>query len=72
MLSVTILAVLYGTAVGRWHWPPFSVLEGAVAEAKMILDPRGPLLNSRDYERHGTRLEQPDRMQPGPTFVAYS
>lgn len=72
VFSLFVLAVLYGTAVGRWHWPPFSVLEGAVAEAKMILDPQAPLLNSRDYERHGTRLEQPDRMQPGLTFVASS
>ncbi len=72
VLSLMLLSVLYGTAVGRWHWPPFSLLEGAVAEAKMILDPQGPLLNSRDYDRHGARLEAPDQVGPGLTFLASS
>jgi len=72
VLSLMVLSMLYGTAVGQWHWAPFSLLESAVEEAKMIVDPLGPLLNSRDYDRHGVRLEKPNRMQPGLTFLGSS
>lgn len=72
VFSLMFLAMLYGVAVGRWHWSPFPFIEGAVAEVKMLADPKGPLLNSRNYERHGTTLEQPDQLQPGLTFLGSS
>lgn len=72
VVSLMVLSMLYGVAVGRWHWAPFPFIEGAVAEVKMLIDPEDPLLNSRDYERQGTRLEQPDHMEPGLTFLGSS
>ena len=72
VLALIFFSMLYGVAVGQWHWPPFAFIEGAVAEAKMIINPQDPLLNSRDYDRYGTRLERPDQRQPGLTFLGSS
>ncbi|PSQ60747.1 MAG: hypothetical protein BRD27_04025 [Bacteroidetes bacterium QH_10_64_19] len=72
VVSLMVLSMLYGVAVGRWHWTPFPFIEGAVEEVKMLVDPQGPLLNSRDHERQGVRLEQADRMAPGLTFLGSS
>lgn len=72
VLALMFFSMLYGVAVGRWHWTPFSFIEGAVAEAKILIDPQGPLLNSRNYDRRGTRLERPGQRQPGLTFLGSS
>ena len=72
VLSLMVLSLLYGVAVGRWHWAPFSVIEGAVAEAKMVIDPLGPLLNSREYDRSGVRTEHRERVASGLTFLGSS
>ena len=72
VLSLVVLSVLYGTAVGRWQWFPYSVLEQAVETAKTVAKPLDPLLQTRDYDRSGVRAARPEQMQPGLTLLSSS
>jgi hypothetical protein len=72
VLSLVVLSMLYGAAVGRWQWFPYSVLEQAVETAKTVAKPLDPLLQTRDYDRSGVRAARPEQMQPGLTLLSSS
>lgn len=72
VLSIAVLAFLYGY-VARWHgWFPNSFLERASQQANQTrfasyLSPN--FLNPRVYDREGARLEDPEAVQPGVTLI---
>jgi len=68
VLSLMVLAFLYGWAA-RWHgWFPDAVLEQAQREADKVL--HNPSLTSRVYDRSGVQFERSDTTQSGLTLIA--
>lgn len=75
VLSVAVLAFLYGYAT-RWHgWFPNAVLEQASQKVTALTSawtPNSALLRNRTYDRDGVRLEETEMMQPGLTLITSS
>lgn len=73
VVSLVVLSFLYGFAT-RWHgWFPNTVLEEASQQITAIASswsPASALVRERVYDRQGVRIEQPEKVQPGLTFVA--
>lgn len=76
LLSLAVLAFLYGTAVGKWKWVPYSVLARATEQAQSLYHSwssapyRACFMGPRAYDRVGIRTPIPERVQPGMTLVA--
>jgi hypothetical protein len=73
ILSVVVLSFLYGGAVGKWEWFPYSYISQATNQARSIYrsfrtNPPN-YTNSRIYDRSGVRLVNPERIQPGMNLV---
>ncbi|MEF8797520.1 MAG: arylsulfotransferase family protein [Salinivenus sp.] len=75
VLSVAVLAFLYGVAVGAWKWPPYEWIARATEQAEAAYRATQPtpyadrFVGPRVYDRQGARTPRPARMQPGLTLV---
>lgn len=79
IISFTVLAFLYGTAVGKWEWFPHSFLNRAVDQARSTISvsyfqQQGPttFTSSPKYDRKGVRIPRPEEVQPGLTLISSS
>jgi hypothetical protein len=75
VLSLVALSFVYGAAVGKWQWFPYSFLDQAVEQARTVksqLEENSPgvFLVDQVYEREGVRSPQPGKMQPGLTLIS--
>lgn len=73
VLSFAVLTFVYGVAVGKWGWFPHDFLQRSVKEAQTVVESVGwsdpGFLHAQRYGRAGTRLLQPDKVQPGLTLI---
>lgn len=76
IVSFAGLAFLYGTAVGKWEWFPYSYVNQAADQARSVYrsirvttDNPSRYTMKRIYDRSGVRIVQPDKVQPGMTLV---
>lgn len=67
--SLAILAFLYGYGSAVFRWFPSSFLDRAVQQGQRYVSPPG-FTAPRVYEREGTRVVEPDQIQPGLTLVS--
>jgi len=75
VVSFAGLVFLYGTAVGKWEWFPYSFLNRAVNQARALagtqFTPGDPhFVHPRPYDRVGTRTVRPNDMQSGMTLIS--
>lgn len=71
VLSLAVLAFLYGFATRTFNWPPSSFLDRAWLQARAAASSGQPdYVSSRVYERDGARTVDRERMEPGLTLVA--
>ncbi|WP_341482329.1 arylsulfotransferase family protein [Salinibacter ruber] len=74
VLSFAALTFVYGVLVGKWKWFPHDFLKQSLQDARTVavsMGWRSPgFLHAQRYDRDGTRLPQPDKMQPGFTLLA--
>jgi len=73
VLSFAALTFVYGVAVGKWKWLPHDFLQQSIKEAQTVAASVGwrdpGFLHPQRYDRAGTRLPQPEKMQPGLTLI---
>jgi hypothetical protein len=67
VVSVAILAFLYGFVTRANQWAPTGFLQQVQQEASNIWYQAS--LTTRIYDRQGVGVEQPDEMQPGLTLI---
>lgn len=67
IVSILFLVFLGGFLSHANQWPPTSFFQQVQQEASNIWYQAS--LTSRIYERHGVRIEQPDKIQPGLTLI---
>lgn len=66
-----MLGVGYGIAANQWGLFPAPLVERAWPQFyNTFINEPEPLLTSRVYDREGIRVEDPDRVQPGKTFIS--
>ncbi|MCS3657968.1 hypothetical protein GGQ11_002769 [Salinibacter ruber] len=71
VVSVAVLGVGYGIAANQWGLFPAPLVEQAWPKFYWtFVDEPQPLRTSRTYDREGIRLEKPDLVQPGKTFIS--
>lgn len=70
VLSLVVLAWLYGFATSARGWFPNDLLVRAWDQARSVLDPRPDWIVRRVYDREGVRILDPERIQPGLTLIA--
>jgi len=67
VVSVAVLAFLYGFMTRANHWAPTALLQQVQQEASSLW--YEPSLTTRIYDRQGIRTERPDDIQPGLTLI---
>ena len=71
ILSVAVLGVGYGIAANEKGWFPSPLAKQAWRQAEAVVtDNPFSYLVPRVYDRHGARIVQPEKMQPGLTLVS--
>lgn len=73
VFSLLVLSFVYGAAVGKWHWFPYSFLDQATDQARSVLTSDTTdsvhLTKEKVYEREGVSQIDPEDMYPGMTLV---
>lgn len=70
VLSLTLLAFLYGFVASSKRWFPSDLLAAAWLQARAIgQTPRFAHLQPKIYDRVGVRIAEPESVQPGMTLV---
>jgi hypothetical protein len=69
VLSFVAFSFLYGTGVGKWKWFPHSFLNRAMDQARQVWDAENIASHSQVFDRHGTRVYRPKRVQSGMTAI---
>lgn len=71
VLSLVVLALLYGYASRGFGWFPHALLDRAWNQARTTL-PLGPDRSQecRVYDREGVRITRPEEVQPGVTLIS--
>lgn len=70
VMSMVVLAWLYGFATSAQQWFPNDFLVKAVRQAKALTTSKGPTyLHDRVYDRMGTRIAPSTDLDPGLTIV---
>lgn len=73
VLSVAVLAFVYGDATQRFGWFPNELVDRAWRQAVAAFAPGAPEnVHERVYDRTGARTVAPDAVQPGLTLVTSS
>lgn len=71
VVSLVVLALLYGYAARALGWFPDTVLQRAARGAQVVLFEASPhWRHPTVYDRVGARVVRPERVQPGLTLVA--
>lgn len=73
VLSLAVLAFLFGFAASKRGWFPHDYLVRAWDQARVVLsvsDETPPYLDDRVYDRTGVRISAHERVQPGLTLVS--
>jgi hypothetical protein len=70
VVSLVVLAFLYGFVARAWDWFPNELLVQAADQAEAVYPFSPPsFVTSRVYDRQGVRKVRPDQMQPGLTLI---
>lgn len=69
VVSLVVLALLYGYGARVFGWFPSPVLDRAMTQAEHFLSPPD-FVAPRVYDRSGVRVSAPDRVEPGLTLIA--
>lgn len=69
VLSIAVLATVYGVIAVHTGWFPSPLIERALRQTDRLLSPP-EYTAPRVYDGQGVRTAHPDRMQPGLTLVA--
>lgn len=68
---MAVLGVAYGIAANKMGWFPSPLAKKAWIQAERVVsDNPFSYLVPRVYDRHGVRVVQPDRVQPGVTLIS--
>ncbi len=74
--SLVVLTFLYGIVVGRWRWPPYSLVARAADQAKALHETWSPdpgiLLFDQIRDHAGVQAPRPNATRPSQTLITSS
>lgn len=69
ILSLIVFSLLYGVGVGKLGWFPYSFLDRAADQARLLIEAAG---EPKVYDRYGIRTVRPNQMKSGGVILITS